>query len=146
MSLYSSMKLSRATLRTILALCLLLLQGQLLAASLLGCRHAGPPERLPAPHAGCHLAAAGPQAPGVAQSPADELSPAVGVPSPMLPASWLDCHKCNLQLSIGVSLQGDDGLVPAILVPRPPATPLADRHFYRFVPEPVSRPPIPTLS
>jgi hypothetical protein len=142
------MKLSRATLRTILALCLLLLQGQLLAASLLGCRHAGPPERLPAPHAGCHLSAADPQAPGVAPSLAYELSAAAGVPSPSptLPASWLDCHKCNLQLSIGVSLQGDDGLVPAILVPRPPATPLADRHFYHFVPEPVSRPPIPSLS
>ncbi len=142
------MKLSRATLGTILALCLLLLQGQLLAVSLLGCRHAAPPERLAAPHAGCHLLAGDPQPPAVVPSPADELSAAMGVPSSSLtlPASWLDCHKCNLQLSLGVSFQGDDGLVPAFLVPRPPAAPLADRHFYHFDPEPVSRPPIPPLS
>lgn len=142
------MNLPRATVRTILALCLLLLQGQILASSLLGCRHASPPERVPAAHAGCHLSAAGPQGPGVGQSLADERSATAGVPSPSPtpPASWLDCHKCSLQLSLGVSLQGDVGPVPTFLISPPPAAPLAARHFYRFDPEPVSRPPILTLS
>ena len=138
------MNLPRATVRMILALCLLLLQGQILASSLLGCRHASPLERMPAAHAGCHLSAADLQGPGVGQSLADERSAAAGVPSP--PASWLDCHKCSLQLSLGVSLQGEVGPLPTFFIPPPPAAPLAARHFYRFDPEPVSRPPIPTLS
>ncbi len=140
------MNLPRATVRTILALCLLLLQGQILASSLLGCRHASPLERMPAAYAGCHLSAADPQVPGVGQSLADERSAAAGLPSPSPPASWLDCHKCSLQLSLGVSLQGEAGPVPTFLIPPPPAAPLAARHFYRFDPEPVSRPPILTLS
>lgn len=140
------MNLSRATVRTILALCLLLLQGQLLASSLLGCRHSGLAEKLSLPHAGCHLPAAALQAPGVASSLGHEPAAAAEVPSSEVLSSWLDCHKCSLQLSLGVSLPGDPGPVHASLVPPSPAAPVADPHFYRFSPEPVSRPPIPTTS
>ena len=123
--IFSRMILSRRIARILLTLCLLLVQAQLFASSVLGCRHAedyrdGGDATTSCPF---HLTAP--------DTATDQ------VPEPMS-----DCQKCALHCAFGV--QGPMAAVVGLsAVPLRAAVEVALRgHFYHFSPDRFLKPPI----
>jgi hypothetical protein len=116
--------------RLLLALCLLLFQGQLLAVSSLGCLHDG--GRGNGSPGDCPLHG------GLADGGAAAAQSGNGSSGDDGP---LDCPKCVLSLGLGHLVQP---AVPTLSAPLPARgnAPLPARHFYRFTPDPFFRPPI----
>ena len=111
----------------IAAMCLMLFQVQLFAASTLGCLH----DAGNAAAAGCPLHHAG-------------LGPAVHADVNDSGAQP-HCAKCALSACLHHLAVIGAGPLPG-LSRLPPAHPAPHRHFYRYIPESVLRPPIPLLS
>jgi len=128
--------------RLIVALCLVLFQVQLLAASTLGCRH----DNRAAVSDGCpfHVPA---QADRVAADAAtlDVTSSVVTVVTMPADADLLDCPKCALNLGLHYAVA-----VPVVTIASPPqhanGQPSPELHFYRFSPKQTKKPPIPADS
>lgn len=117
------MKPSQRLSKTLIFLCLLIMQAQLWASVTLGCRHeAGSAD---SSEAACpfHM----------------QSTPK---PNQGHPARLLDCQKCVLHLAVGVpALAAGAPALPPLL--GHPASPVqADHHFYRFTPDSIHRPPI----
>jgi hypothetical protein len=121
--------------RLIVALCLVLFQVQLFAASTLGCLHdsaaavsGGCPFHIPADRDQVATAdAAAAVATSVTPMPAD--------------ADLLDCPKCALNLGLHYAVA-----VPVVSIASTPqhaeAQSLPELHFYRFTPKRFKKPPI----
>lgn len=115
------MKLSRRQTSIVLVLCLLVLQAQVWASAMLGCRHeAGLDARQ---MASCHH-----QAPDRMNS---------GTPNLKL----LDCYKCALHCLVTVPVPM--AYQPAMLAQTGPQAlvPASGLHFYHFIPALPERPP-----
>jgi len=116
----AGMSSRHTTSRVILALCLVLFQVQILAASSLGCRH----ERSAPPvHCAHHLGVAG----------ATTVDQAQGAPP-------LGCIKCDLVDVLQPAAA--PGMSLASIPYRSAASTRVPLHFYRHCPEPSLRPPI----
>jgi hypothetical protein len=140
------------------ALCLMLFQCQVFAASALGCLHANACAEIAAgstsaivdscPHHAVRGAAGGTlSAPGTmnGQPSAALVSPhSAGGVDQADPGDLLDCAKCALSCSVSHYDRGPDvHALPALLVAAAsPGLPI--RHFYRYSPDSFLRPPIPT--
>ncbi|NEV61409.1 hypothetical protein [Thiorhodococcus minor] len=115
------MKLSRRSTAIILTLCLLILQAQVWASAMLGCRHeAGHDVQM---LASCHA------------QPADHMTTA----SPQLDP--FDCYKCALNCLVTVAVPMVDGPPMLALQGAPSPVATVGRHFYRFIPALPERPP-----
>lgn len=131
--IFRPMLIPRKAAQTVLLLCLIVFQAQLLAASLLGCRHM------------TSLDSAGIET-GCPLHLAEAVQDANGVPvATDSSAEVFDCPKCALQFAVGVyaAFTTAVGLTVPIEPGQPEAVP--QRHFYRFTPESHSRPPIAHL-
>ena len=58
----------------------------------------------------------------------------------------LECHKCVLYLAVGGALQITSPFLILALPIRSATESSPERHFYRFVPDSFSRPPITLIS
>jgi len=118
------MKLSRTTAKIVALLCLLLFQAQLYASVSLGCRHTDEAVA-DASTSACpfHRALAG-------EDDTGGLDKA------------LDCQKCALYLAVGGPLQISASASISVPPMRAVTEPSPGRHFYHFIPDPFSRPPI----
>jgi len=117
------MKPSQRLSKTLIFMCLLIMQTQVWASATLGCRHqAGSTD---------HSAAACPL-----------HTPSTHKANQGHPARLLDCQKCVLHLAVGVPAlaAGAPALPPLLGQSAPPVR--AERHFYRFTPDSIHRPPI----
>ena len=117
----ADMRLPRHPVATIIMLCLLVLQAQVWASAVLGCRHA---TGLTAqPTAACHWRHAGPKS-----------------PEPAHPRLF-DCHKCVLSSLVTVAVPA--GSAPTIPEQCGPQLSEAGSglHFYQFIPALPERPP-----
>lgn len=112
------------TRKLLLILLLLCFQTQTLAALALPCAHGGGADTAAD---ACHQ----PSAAGKSDAP---------------DSPCFDCHKCQLGCAFGVAALPFGRSV----VPVPESGPVTGtvffRHFYRFVPDPLQRPPIPFFS
>ena len=122
-SIVPAMKPSQRLPKTLILVCLLIMQAQVWASATLGCRHQ-----------------AGSAAPSVAACPFH--APSSHKPDQGHPARPLDCQKCVLHLAVGVPAlaAGVPALPPLLGHSAPPVR--AERHFYRFTPDSIHRPPI----
>jgi hypothetical protein len=117
------MKPSQRLSKTVIFVCLLIMQAQLWASVTLGCRH--------------EVGSA-----DSSQAACPFHTQSISKPSQGHPARLLDCQKCVLHLAVGAPAlaAGAPALPPLLGRSAPPV--LAERHFYRFTPESIHRPPI----
>jgi len=123
------MRISRAMVRVVVLLTLMVLQAQVLASLILGCRHGIDGGTLGQVAAACpmHLAVSGET--GGAQD-----------------GALLDCHKCALHSGAAApALPAPSSMAPPMLAQGLPGA-VSERHFYRFSPESPLRPPITAIS
>jgi len=130
--------------RVLLALCLLLFQLQLFAASALGCRHAGDAAVAGAGDgtvSGCphHAPSGSDPADSVDGGPGDAGDPAAS-PGTDPDTSLTDCAKCALHLGLSHAMaSAGTADLPHLRPGR--SDPLSPRHFYQFTPDPLQKPP-----
>jgi len=131
--------------RLIAGLCLVLFQIQLFAASTLGCLHDGNADRpigcpfhLGMTEADDQAANLVSEAPGGRPTPADSDTNA----STSADNNLLDCPRCALHL--GLHHLFSHAVEPTAVASRHSEDwPLPRLHFYRFVPDLITKPPIP---
>ncbi|MFD2113715.1 hypothetical protein [Thiorhodococcus fuscus] len=115
------MRIPRRSATLILMLTLLVLQAQVWAAAMLGCRHEGQMTAQTMTLCQHHLPNS--------------------MPSEPAHSSLFDCQKCALHSLVTVAVP----VAFALAIPDrfDPPTPVvgAERHFYRFIPRPPERPP-----
>ena len=118
-----------ATHKLLLIFLLLCFQAQTLAAVVLSCAHGGAGADVVAD--ACHQ----PAAAAAAKSDSD---------TPEAPC--FDCHKCQLGCAFGIAALSFGRSVAVAPESRPVTSRNSVRHFYRFVPDPLQRPPISALA
>jgi len=131
--------------RLIAGLCLVLFQVQLFAASTLGCHHAGNADR----PIGCPLHLGTTQADDLAanrvsEAPGDRptAADADAMGATSADTNPLDCPRCALHL--GLYHLFSSAIEPTAVASRHAEDwPLPRLHYYRFVPELITKPPIP---